>query len=126
MSDNKHQTLSIENILITTPRDCWQAWIRAIATDPDMSADRALVHLKNHVGGHLNPNRFVEWLAGCYNLLAILGCIQGIDPQYLVGVDLLYRKWLSNPNNYTPPPVGKTKKAKRTKTGSGSNELSGS
>lgn len=106
----------VEDILIATPEKCWRAWIQAIANDPDMTSDRALAHLKKHIGTHLDPARFEEWLAGCYNLLAIIGCIRGTDPQHLIGTDLLYRKWLSNPTNYTPPPKEKTKKAKRAKS----------
>lgn len=100
----------VEDVLITTPEDCWRGWIQDIANDPDVTFDRILVHLKEHVGGHLNQKRFEEWLVGCYNLLAILGSMKGINPQYVLGVDLLYRKWLFDPNNHTPPPPEKTKK----------------
>ena len=106
-------TRAVENILIATPENCWRAWVQAIAADPDMTKKRALAHLRKHVGGHLDPKRFEEWLAGCYNLLAILSSMYGMDPKHIVGADLLYRKWLSDPTNHTPPPKKQTKKVRR-------------
>lgn len=112
---NAKSTFPIEDILITTPENCWRAWIQAIANDPDMTIDRALTHLKKHISSHFDSTRFEEWLAGCYNLLAIVSCIRGTNPQYIIGADLLFRKWLSDPTNHTPPPTKKTKKVKQSK-----------
>lgn len=80
-----------------------------------MTVNRTLAHLKKHIGDHLDEDRFEEWLAGCYNLLAIVGYMRRINPQYIIGTDLLYRKWLSDPDNHTPPPIKETKKAGRRK-----------
>lgn len=100
---------------ILSPQECWRSWVIQIARDPEMSRDRAMRHLQKHVARHMpdenaTKERWEEWLGGTYNLLAILGCMIGIDPKHDVGVDLLFRKWVNDPTNYTPPP----KKIKKT------------
>lgn len=90
--------------------ELWRAWIIQIANDPEMDVDRILRHLQDHVGLHMPDedapqNRWEAWIAGTYNLLAILGCMKGIDPEHKVGINLLLKKWSENPINYTPPPT---------------------
>ena len=98
------------NLLLPQPIAMWRAWIREIAGDKEMDKDRVIRHIQAHVAKHM-PNadapveRWEEWLAGSYNLLAILGCMLGIDPKHTVGVDLLLRKYNSAPADHTPPPV---------------------
>lgn len=101
--------------IIVSPFECWRAWIINIAADPEMDKDRVMRHIQDHVRKHM-PNadapqeRWEEWLGGAYNLLAIMGTMVGIDPKHEVGIDLLFRKWQSNPTDHTPPPKKKSKK----------------
>lgn len=80
-----------------------------------MDVERVMQHIQAHIGQHL-PNadapqeRWKEWLGGAYNLLAILGTMVGIDPKHEVGVDLLFRKWASEPSDHTPPLPSKANK----------------
>lgn len=109
---------AIEDILVATPEACWRAWVAAIAADPQMDRRRTIEHIQAHVGQHM-PNddapkeRWEEWLAGTYNLLAILGVMVGSDPPYIVGADLLFRKWLKAPDDHTPPPERATRRERR-------------
>jgi hypothetical protein len=100
----------ISTILGVTPTDCWQAWVREIVHDPQMNLDRVMAHVKVHMANHMpagdaSPERWTEWLAGCYNLLAILGGTINIDPAYAVGANMLFRKWMQEPESHTPPPL---------------------
>lgn len=99
----------LSRLLLASPLDMWRVWIAEIAKDPEMDRERIMRHIQAHVLNHM-PNadapreRMEEWLAGTYNLLAILTCALGIDPAHSIGVDLLMRKWVSDKNNHTPPP----------------------
>jgi len=103
------QKLDLSNLLAVTPQACWQAWIREICADESMDRDRIIRHIQEHVGNHM-PNhdapekRWVEWLGGCYNLLAILGFMVGCEPSFQTGFELLFRKWATEPHDHTPPP----------------------
>lgn len=98
-----------------TPETIWRIWIQEIVKDPDMDRKRIIAHVRKHILKHMpdekdSPERWSEWLAGAYNLFAILGTMQGIDPSHEAGVDLLYRKWLKSPFDYTKPPVKTVRK----------------
>lgn len=105
--------MDLSNITVVSPVECWKAWVLDIARDPEMDLERAMVHLQKHVGMHIPSiekgeaidfDRLQEWMAGCYNLLAIIGAMAGIDPKHEMGLDLLLRKWQSNKSDHTPPP----------------------
>jgi hypothetical protein len=91
--------------------DVWRLWIVKIAADPEMDLDRLLRHVQLHVGAHM-PNadapreRWERWLAGTYNLLAILAATVQVDPGHEVGVARLFRHWETSPADHTPPPEG--------------------
>jgi hypothetical protein len=91
--------------------DIWRLWITRIAADPEMDRDRLLRHIQLHVAAHM-PNadaprqRWERWLAGTYNLLAILASMTGCDPAHEVGVARLFRHWETAPTGHTPPPPG--------------------
>ncbi len=89
----------------------WRSWIAKIAADPEMTRDRLLRHLQLHVAAHMPnadapPARWERWLAGTYNLLAILESMVRVDPAHAVGLARLYRHWETDPTNHTPPPTG--------------------
>ena len=111
---------------VLAPEELWRAWIIEIANDPEMDMERAMRHLQKHVQSHM-PNadapekRWEEWLAGSYNLLAILGCMVGIDPKHPVGIGCLMTKWLKEPTNYTPPPKKVKKQTEEYNTSYGWN-----
>lgn len=113
---------ALEGSTIITPEELWRLWICQIVHDKDMSEKRAVAHIRRHVLKHMpdtkdSKDRWEEWLAGAYNLFAILGSILGIDPPHEIGVDLLYRKWLKAPFDYTPPPKKTSpKKVERHRT----------
>ena len=94
--------------------DIWRSWIIQISKDPEMDLDRLLRHIQLHVASHM-PNvdapkqRWERWLAGTYNLLAILSGITGCNPNYEMGIARLFRHWETSPNNHTPPPNGLVK-----------------
>jgi hypothetical protein len=95
--------------------DFWRIWIRAICNDPQMSAERAIKHLQRHVSKHIpDPKdakeRWEEWIAGTYNLLAIVGQTVNCADPHEVGVNLLFRKWVQSPFDHTPPPQHGNKK----------------
>jgi hypothetical protein len=95
--------------LLPSAVEMWRLWITEIIKDPEMNRDRIMRHVQLHVGNHM-PNadatkeRWEAWLAGTYNLLAILAANLGMDPPHAVGIDLLLRKYLADPMNHTPPP----------------------
>jgi hypothetical protein len=92
-------------------RGVWQEWIQLIAADPQMDLDRLLRHVQLHVGKHM-PNadaptqRWERWLAGTYNLLAVLCTMVGKDPSHEVGIARLFRHWETAAADHTPPPKG--------------------
>jgi hypothetical protein len=101
---------NLDKLLVASPEALWRAWIEKIVTDPEMSTDRILRHLQEHVQSHIPDadaanERWEEWLAGTYNLLAILSTALGISPPFTLGSELLLRKWLSAPSDHTPPPA---------------------
>jgi hypothetical protein len=91
--------------------EVWRLWIVKIAADPEMDRDRLLRHIQLHVDRHM-PNadapveRWERWLAGTYNLLAILVSMVGCDPPHEVGVARLFRHWQTAAADHTPPPEG--------------------
>lgn len=93
------------------PVDAWRLWIIKIAADPQMDLDRLLRHLQVHVASHM-PNadapveRWNRWLAGTYNLLAILCSMVKCDPSHEVGIARLFRHWETAAHDHTPPPNG--------------------
>lgn len=110
-----------------TPESLWRLWIGDIVRDPSMDGPRIIAHVRKHVQNHMpdegdSKERWEEWLAGAYNLLAILGAKFETDPPHVLGIDLLHRKWLKAPCDHTPPPVSPTKvpKPKKNSGGSGS------
>lgn len=76
-----------------------------------MSRDRLLRHIQLHINNHM-PNadapkeRWERWLAGTYNLLAILTEMVEVNPGFEVGVARLFRHWQTAPTDHTPPPKG--------------------
>lgn len=110
-------TGSLKDLLSVSPLECWQAWVLKIANDPEMDLDRIIDHVSEHASKHM-PNKdapaeqWADWMAGCYNLLAILGHMVGCNPSYVTGVDLLFRKWVSAPIDHTPPPQETVKPTK--------------
>ena len=101
-----------------TPEVVWRIWIRDIVNDPQMDKARVIKHIRAHVLKHMpemrdSKKRWEAWLAGAYNLLAILGSMKGTDPPHELGIDLLHRKWIESPSDHTPPPEVKAKKPKR-------------
>ena len=102
--------LQLEELLTASPEACWRAWIQAIANNPDYNLRGIMDHLQLHVGKHM-PNhdapkeRWQAWLAGTYNLLAILAGMTGSITPYSLGNELLYRKWRKEPDDHMPPPI---------------------
>lgn len=94
---------------MSTPEELWRVWVAAIAADPEMDVKRTMKHLHKHMRNHIpdpddSKERWEEWLAGAYNLLAILAAQKGVKPLHEQGVLLLYKKWLGAPGDHTPPP----------------------
>lgn len=110
LRDDGEEPSDLSSLLVASPETLWRAWIEKIVRDPEMDRDRIMRHLQAHIGQHM-PNedapreRWEEWLAGSYNLLAILSTAVGINPHFAVGNELLLRKWLSAPTDHTPPPA---------------------
>jgi hypothetical protein len=101
---------SLEALLTADPQACWRAWIQSIAHNPEMDMRRLMDHIQLHVGKHMPnhdapPVRWEQWIAGTYNLLAILGSMTDIVAPHELGIELLYRKWASAPSDHTPPPA---------------------
>jgi hypothetical protein len=94
-----------------TPNKIWTAWINKIAADPDMDKSRLIEHIQLHVQKHM-PNadahqtRWLQWLAGTYNLLAILSAMVECHPDFDAGVAKLFQRWRQHPHDHTPPPAG--------------------
>ncbi|RDJ35414.1 MAG: hypothetical protein DWQ19_11400 [Crenarchaeota archaeon] len=87
----------------------WSEWIRQIANDSDMDRSRLIEHLQIHIKDHMpdsdaHPDRWNQWLAGTYNLLAILSAMVGCNPSFELGVARLFRKWQQHPFDHTAPP----------------------
>lgn len=99
----------LDKLLLASPEVLWRAWIEKIVADPEMNLDRTMRHVQAHIGQHMpdadaDKDRWEEWLAGSYNLLAILSTELGINPPFTMGNELLLRKWLKAPSDHTPPP----------------------
>lgn len=112
-----HPKSSSESSPITAA-SMWRLWLQEIVKDPTMNKSRTIAHLRKHVQDHMpdpgdNKEQWEEWLAGTYNLLAILGGMYGTDPPHELGVELLYRKWIKSPFDHTPPPVKKERVPQR-------------
>jgi hypothetical protein len=76
-----------------------------------MDRRRLLDHIRLHVDAHMPdagapPERWERWMAGTYNLLAILGAMVGVEPGFEAGVARLFRHWQTAPADHTPPPLG--------------------
>jgi hypothetical protein len=100
----------MDKLTIVSPIACWRAWINSIVNDEEMSTDRVLRHLQLHVRQHVPDadapkERWLEWLGGTYNLLAILCASVGVEPSYDMGISLLLGKFNDDPTNHTPPPL---------------------
>ncbi len=77
-----------------------------------MDLDRLLRHLQEHVASHMpdaeaHPQRWLQWLAGTYNLLGILSGMVGVNPTFEMGIARLFNKWRQHPFDHTPPPAGR-------------------
>ena len=92
--------------------EAWSQWITDIGADEAMSVDRVLRHIQKHASKDM-PNadapdwRWMEWIAGMYNLLAILQSMKSLIVPFSVGVRALNSQLhtrLKNPRDYTPPP----------------------
>ncbi len=97
--------------MVNDPVQAWQQWIHAISLDPGMDRSRLIEHLQLHVAAHM-PNadapqeRWLQWMAGTYNLLGILSAMTGCHPGFELGVGRLFQKWRQHPFDHTPPPTG--------------------
>lgn len=99
-------------MLIISPNEAWSKWIVEIANDKEsMTLLRLMEHLQLHVQQHMpdadaDQGRWLQWLAGTYNLLAILSEMVGCHPSFEIGVSRLFQKWRQHPFDHTPPPSG--------------------
>lgn len=99
-------------VQVVSPHEAWRDWIGHISNDLQMDLERLLVHLQAHVQNHIpnadaNQHRWLQWLAGTYNLLGILSAMIGCGPTYEIGISRLFNKWRQHPFDHTPPPTGK-------------------
>lgn len=94
--------------------EIWKTWIVDIASDPNMDLDRLVRHLQVHVADHMpnaesHPERWVQWMAGTYNLLGILSAMTHSHPDHELGLSRLFQKFKQHPADHTPPPKGTLK-----------------
>lgn len=93
------------------PQNLWTKWVQDISHDCELT--RLLEHLQKHINKDM-PNadapkdRWLQWMAGTYNLLGIISGMLDTSPSFELGISRLFQKFRQHPHDHTPPPRGMT------------------